>query len=166
MKSVPFEPGWQGGLLQGAVRCKVSFYFFHMPKSSGDEDARAVFTSGSFQAGGWEGVCLDIDPWSRETRIEKTVGFIVYTIDKPGWKGPCCICVLKLHAWCGPVTQTVTRSTSSTSHRIDLLDDQEQRLTAFYKRYEKRVEGWKVETDGRPSPRATWRLVLLLNRPV
>jgi hypothetical protein len=65
--------------------------FLHMPKGSGDKKAQAVFTSGSFQAGGCVGVCLDIDPGAAKPGFTRPLGFIDYSIAYPGWKGPCCI---------------------------------------------------------------------------
>jgi hypothetical protein len=67
-----------------------------MSKSPGEENAQAIFTSGSFQAGGWVGG--PILAWSRETRVEQTAEFIVYDIEYPGRKGLCYIHVLKLYA--------------------------------------------------------------------
>jgi hypothetical protein len=99
--------------------------------------------------GGW--VCaLILAPGSRNPGLKRPLDLLSIVLNIQVGRGRvafACICVLMSYAGCGPITQTVTGQASSTSHRVDTVDDQERQLTAFYRWYELRVEGWKVETN-------------------
>jgi hypothetical protein len=109
MEGVPLKPSVQGGC-QTCVAwgpcADCDFFFSHVEKFRGRKRLGGFYL-GIFPAW-WVGVCLDIGTRVAKPRFEKTVGFIVYSIEYPGWKGPCCIRVLMSYACCGPIAQTVT----------------------------------------------------------